>query len=83
MADSFGEVFVGFEGEACGFTSSERVLQNFWLGFVIREFLKLVSEVCSKWDGLQVQQERRCWGEGGKKGLQKSYWFCGRSQLQN
>ena len=68
MEESVGNIFAGFELEACIFSASESVLRITWLGFVSGEFTRLAEEVCDTWEKLQVQKERHFCGEGGKKG---------------
>ena len=43
MAESIGEVFSGFEGEACGFLASNSVSRIVWLGFVIKDMAQMAA----------------------------------------
>ena len=47
MNESIGEVFVGFEGEACGFTDSEGIIRISWLGFSGGDMVQLVEKMCN------------------------------------
>ena len=69
MAESGRELFVSFEGKACGFPASESFVRIGWLRFVSWEFAGLAAEVCDAWERLQVQRECHCQGEGDKKGV--------------
>ena len=47
MNKNIGEVFVGFEGEACRFTDYEDVIRIRWLKFSGGDRVQLMEKMCN------------------------------------